>query len=372
MYNKPSTRAGALITILFFDEATNMAKIDVYKDWLKIEATNRPLDYYQLLKLKRFEDDTAAIRKRYRDLNAYVRKFATGDFIEESQALLNELAKAMLCLTDSERKAEYDHSLGRKFEGSQETDVYGRRSLEAILLSEGAATPDQIKKAKNFGDAVGLDLHQALLQQKGIDAEKVMIAYAESVGLPFVNLDEVPVDEYFVPFINPVTARQNSFVPVMSDMGKLILASPEPLGLDVEDELRLLFDMPVRCAICMTNQANAAIAKYYPRDAVQKRYVNPSAVGDEPVKAKKAEKKTKPKSVKTVEEDEVEMSVAAKKNRIKISILCFNFAFMLGAFGAYFGVKHAAAWKIVAAGLVLGAIAGACGWFFSPKEVDEE
>lgn len=352
-----------------------MAKIDVYKDWLKIEATNRPLDYYQLLKLKRFEDDASVIRKRYRDLNAYVRKFATGDFIEESQALLNELAKAMLCLTDAERKAEYDHSLGRKFEGAEETNAYGRRTLEAILLSENIVTPEVIKKAKNFADAVGLDFHQALLQQKGVDAEKIMIAYAESVGLPFVNLDDVPVDEHFVPYINPVTARQNSFVPVMSDMGKLILASPEPLGIDVEDELRMLFDMPVRSAICMTNQVNAAIAKYYPRDAVQKRYVNPNAVDDEPVKAKKAEKKAKPKPVKAVEEDdedEVEMSDAAKKNRIKISILCFNFAFMLGAFGTYFGVKHAATWKIVAAGLVLGAIAGVCGWFFSPKEVDEE
>ena len=88
-----------------------------------------------------------------------------------------------------------------------------------------------------------------------------------------------PVDEYFVPFLNPVTVRQNSFVPVMADMGKLILASPEPIGIDVEDELRMLFDMPVRCAICLPQQVNYAIAKYYPRDAVQKRYVKPDEDG---------------------------------------------------------------------------------------------
>ena len=60
-----------------------MAKIDVYKEWLKIEATNRPLNYYQLLKFNRFVDDPKVIREQYRKLNAYVRKFATGDYIEE-------------------------------------------------------------------------------------------------------------------------------------------------------------------------------------------------------------------------------------------------------------------------------------------------
>ena len=345
-------------------------KIDVYKEWLKIDAPNRPLNYYQLLKFKDFEDDPAVIRKRYRELNAYVRKFATGDYIDESQALLNELAKAMLCPTDAERKEEYDRSLGRKFQGKTETDAYGRRTLETILINDQIVTADQLKKAKNLADAIGVDLHQALLQQKGMDAVKIMTAYAESVGLPFINLDETPVDEYFVPFLNPVTVRQNSFVPVMADMGKLILASPEPIGIDVEDELRMLFDMPVRCAICLPQQVNYAIAKYYPRDAVQKRYVKPDEDGgsdEEPKSAKKAAAKP----VKQVEET-VEYSDAAKKNRIKLAIVGFNFGVMLGAFGVYFGVKHASTALVVAAAVVLGLIGGACAWKFAPAEVEDD
>ena len=79
-----------------------MAKeLDVYRDWLGISETARPLDYYQLLRLTRFEDNVALVREHYRKINATCRKFATGDFAGASQALLNELAKAMLCLTDS-------------------------------------------------------------------------------------------------------------------------------------------------------------------------------------------------------------------------------------------------------------------------------
>ncbi|MBQ5790039.1 MAG: hypothetical protein IIW01_07090, partial [Thermoguttaceae bacterium] len=298
--------------------------IDVYKEWLKIEAPNRPLNYYQLLKFNRFEDDPAVIRQRYRELNAYVRKFATGDFIEESQALLNELAKAMLCLTDAERKAEYDFSLGRK-QAAAETSTSGRRTFEGIVVEEKLATPEQLKKAKNLSDAVGLPLHQALLQQKTAEPERIMMAYAESEGLPFVNLDDVPVDEYYAPQIEPATARQHSFVPVMADMGKLILASPEPLSLDVEDELRLIFDMPTRCAICTPQQVNAAIEKYYPRGAVRqivKRDAD-GATTKQDANAKAAPKK------KAAAKETVALSKAAQKNRLKLTLVCFNFGVML-------------------------------------------
>ena len=349
-------------------EKINKMAIDVYKEWLKIEAPNRPLNYYQLLKFNRFEDDPAVIRKRYRELNAYVRKFATGDFIEESQALLNELAKAMLCLTDAERKAEYDFSLGRK-QAAAETSTSGRRTFEGIVVEEKLATPEQLKKAKNLSDAVGLPLHQALLQQKTAEPERIMMAYAESEGLPFVNLEDVPVDEYYAPQIEPATARQHSFVPVMADMGKLILASPEPLSLDVEDELRLIFDMPTRCAICTPQQVNAAIEKYYPRGAVRQIVKRDADGGAAPQDAKA----TKEKGAKKAKEprETVELSAAAKKNRTKLALVCFNFGFMAGMFGMKLGMS-APTWKALAVGVVVGAIASGIAWACAPKEVEGE
>jgi hypothetical protein len=54
-------------------------QLDVYRDWLKIEEKARPLNHYQLLRVKQFEDDPAKIRANYRQLNAHVRKFASGN-----------------------------------------------------------------------------------------------------------------------------------------------------------------------------------------------------------------------------------------------------------------------------------------------------
>ena len=105
--------------------------IDVYKEWLGIPEGQRPPDHYQLLRLVQFEDDPDKVRKNYKKLNGHVRKYATGQYSNESQTLLNELAKAMLCLTDSELKLDYDKTQGREIDDRDATT--GRRPLTAYL-----------------------------------------------------------------------------------------------------------------------------------------------------------------------------------------------------------------------------------------------
>ncbi|MDR2115986.1 MAG: hypothetical protein LBP87_06365 [Planctomycetaceae bacterium] len=306
-----------------------MAKvqIDVYRDWLGIQETNRPLNYYQLLRLKSFEDDPSKIRENYRKMNAHVRKYASGDYAAETQVLLNELAKAMLCLTDTARKLEYDVSLGRKIETAKV-----RRSLEQILIANNIVPVERMKQVKSYADAVGIDLQEAVLQQKIAAPEVVMLAYAESIGLPFVSVEDIGVDESIAPQINPNTARQHSFVPLMVDRGQLLLASPKPVNPDVEEELRMVFEMPVRSTICVPAEVNAAIAKYYPRDAVQ--LVRKTDGSTAAVKGTSAAKTTK--NSKANSEIAEPMNDEEKKNRLMNSIVAFNFSVMVICIGFFY------------------------------------
>jgi hypothetical protein len=66
--------------------------LDPYREWLGITETARPLNYYQLLRLKKFDDDLGKVRENYRKMNAHVRKFGAGEFAKQSQDVLNELA----------------------------------------------------------------------------------------------------------------------------------------------------------------------------------------------------------------------------------------------------------------------------------------
>ena len=354
--------------------------LDVYKDWLGIEEVKRPLNYYQLLKLKSFEDNTLLIRKQYRQFNAHIKKYASGEFIEQSQALLNELAQAMLCLTDAERKADYDAALGRAGGSTRK-----QKTFEDILIAGKICSPEQVKKAKAYADAVGLDVYQAALQHKLAAPETIMLAYAESIGLPFISLEDIGVDAEFAPQIPPLMARQHSFVPVMVTDGKLLLASPTPVNPDVEQELRMLFDLPVRSVICVPQQVNEAIAQYYPKDA--KQFVVRGG-GDSTMSAaealeqaaldrkadrasKKKEKKTEKPKEETPREPAAPMSEEAEKERLQSSIVAFNLCVMATMGVAYFLTGLTKTPHIVLAGIVgvlLGAAAaGATYVFFSRR-----
>ncbi len=302
-------------------------QLDVYRDWLGIKDPERPLNYYQLLRLKKFEDDPVRIRTHYRKLNAHVRKYAAGDYAAESQALLNELAKAMLCLTDAKRKAEYDASLGRKA-------VAGRRqrSFEEILLLRKVLDQEKLDKARQFADAVGLELRDALLQQKTVKPEIVMQVYAESLGLPYLDLGDVPLNPEYLKKVPAVLARQHSCAPVMVDDGTMLLASPVPLRPEVEDELRLRLGMPVRSVLCTPAAINNVVAKYYPKEAAaaemaagtatpgaQTASANAQADGADG-EADGAKAKQPVASPETLAE--------VKKRQLMITLVTFNFMFI--------------------------------------------
>jgi hypothetical protein len=345
--------------------------LDVYKDWLGIEEVKRPLNHYQLLKLKLFEDNTLLIRKQYRQFNAHVKKYATGEFIDQSQALLNELAQAMLCLTDAERKADYDASLGRTGES-----IYKQKSFEDILVSGKICTQEQVKKAVAYADAVGLDVYQAALQHKLAAPETIMLAYAESIGLPFISLDDIGVDAEFAPQIPPLMARQHSFVPVMVTDGKLLLASPTPINPDVEQELRMLFNMPIRSVICVPQQVNEAIAKYYPKDAKQfvardgeeSSVMSAAEALEQAALERRANLAAKKKeAAKSHREPAAPLSEEAAKQRMQSAIVAFNLSVMATMGVAYLKTGLASGMHIFIAGLVgvvLGAVVSGATYVF--------
>lgn len=338
-------------------------QIDVYREWLGITETARPLNYYQLLRLPQFEDNLGKVRANYRKMNAHVRKFATGEYAAESQALLNELAKAMLCLTDADRKREYDASLGRR-ETAAST---GRRSFEDILLGNKVVSQEQLTKARSFADAVGLSVRDAVVQQKLASPDVVMMSYAESLGLPYIELEDVGVDEQVAPCIPPDIARQHACVPVMIDQGNLLMASPNPLIPDVEEELRLRFNMPVRSVLCTAAGVNQAIAKYYPRGMVAVAPV---------VKGKPQEAAPAPAQVQAAKPEAAaprEESPAAAKERLKTQLMvaitafgltvALTIVFRMVAFKSpYNAVTMPRFFLHAGIGLVVGAVAYVVAW----------
>ncbi len=303
---------------------------DVYRDWLGIKDAQPPLNHYVLLRLKKFEDDPAKVRQHYRKLNAHVRKYAAGDFAKQSQDLLNELAKAMLCLTDARRKSEYDASLGRDDKGRDR-----KYTFEQILIGRKIVDTDQLKKARDYADAIGLEVRDALVQQKFAPQDVVIQSYAESLGLPYVEVGDLRLNPELIGKVPAVLARQNSCVPIMIDDGQVLMASPNPLNPEVEDELRLRLEMPVRSVLCTPAGINQVVAEHYPREAAAAEI---AAGSDQSSLAASTSGKDSSEGAAAMTPEEL---AERKKERRNITLLSFNFAMIL-CFGAtqFFGLSY--------------------------------
>jgi hypothetical protein len=236
--------------------------LDVYKDWLGIPEGPRPPDHYTLLRLVQFEDDLEKVRANYRKLNAHVRKYATGQYSVQSQTLLNDLAKAMLCLTDPVRKREYDESLGREF--PEELSRTGNRLTENVLVDQGVISKQQIKEIKEFADKRGLTVRDAVVQMKLTDVETATRAYAIELGLPYIDLTETIPDDKVLDAVARSVVRRNSIIPLFVDEDCLLVACTDEITHELEQQLRLTFDRPVRPVLAAPVAINQAISKYYP------------------------------------------------------------------------------------------------------------
>lgn len=235
--------------------------IDVYKEWLGIPEGQRPPDHYQLLRLVQFEDDADKVRKNYKKLNAHVRKYATGQYSNESQVLLNELAKAMLCLTDEEAKQEYDQSLGRVIDDRDATT--GRRPMTSYLVDDGVISAEQVREVKAHSERTGLSIRDTLVQLKMAEADVAARAYAKELGRPFVDLADMLPDDSILDQVPRSVVRRHVCLPLFIDHEGVLVACAEEPDAELQDEIRLRFNMPIRPVIATPLSINQGIAKYY-------------------------------------------------------------------------------------------------------------
>jgi len=107
---------------------------DPYHKWLGIAPKDQPPHHYRLLGIDAFEDDRDVIDAAANRVMSYLKELASGEKVDFSQRLLNEVAQARVCLLNRDRKAAYDRELRAKLSPRKPAE---RKKPEARPATQG-------------------------------------------------------------------------------------------------------------------------------------------------------------------------------------------------------------------------------------------
>ena len=130
-----------------------MSEFDPYYKWLGIPPEEQPPTHYRLLGIQVLEQNVEVIESAANRQMAYLQELSGGDeHIDEAQRLLGEVAKARVCLLNTESKARYDAEIAAALDSLPEAeeatgtgdvaDAVEKPSAEA----EPAAEPPEMKR----------------------------------------------------------------------------------------------------------------------------------------------------------------------------------------------------------------------------------
>ncbi|MFN5433400.1 MAG: hypothetical protein ACK5ES_02470 [Planctomyces sp.] len=331
-----------------------MSDIDVYKEWLGIPADVRPPDHYTLLRLVMFEDDAEKVRANYRKLNAHVRKYATGQYLLRSQELLNELAKAMLCLTDPDGKVEYDRSLGREAPAVDESET---RTVLQYLVARSLIKRGQVSEIEHFAEARGLSHRDAVIQMKLVEPPDACRALAAELRLSYADLEDMLPDDSVLDRIPRRVVKRHSCLPLFEDRGCILVACSDEPSHELEEEIRIRCGVPMRAVLAVPRAINQAIAKYYAPGMREEAAEDVSAksANSKEAKSGKPEKTVQKPAAKEVRSKSAPLTEDQKRERLMITAIATCWS-IIGTVGLFWFLNNGV---VGVQQIMIGVVAGA-------------
>jgi len=138
------------------------------------------------------------------------------------------------------------------------------KSLGAILLETTSLTEEQLEQALKFQKEKGIRLGDALVQLKFLRTEDILKGLSIQLGFPYenkINVDLIPPDLVTRLPIN--YAKKNEVVPLRKEDGFIVVAMADPGNYSVIDDLRLMFNAPIKPVIASSYEIMNAINMAY-------------------------------------------------------------------------------------------------------------
>lgn len=156
-----------------------------------------------------------------------------------------------------------------------------KKKFGEILIEQGAITPGQLEVALHEQKKSGGLIGQILFKEGLISKNQIAQALAMQVGIPFVEkITEQMIDPQSLGKIPLKFLRQHVVIPVMFEGEKTVLTA-NPRDLQPIDDLSLLMEGDINCAVSTDTAITAAINKYYPLESSKEMMEELAEEGEE-------------------------------------------------------------------------------------------
>lgn len=128
-------------------------EFDAYHKWLGIPPHQQPPTLYRLLGLEPFESDADVIHSAVERQMAHLQSYKIGPQSDLSQKLLNEIARAKVCLLNSASKADYDRQLRARLDSES-----AGADIQQTSVSHDRSPPEKVPESpepSNVDDGLG-------------------------------------------------------------------------------------------------------------------------------------------------------------------------------------------------------------------------
>lgn len=133
-----------------------------------------------------------------------------------------------------------------------------------LLLKKGIITPEQMEKAKLEVNKTGIPLEKALEKLGFISEVDIAKVIADSLGVPFIDLDEYLIDPEVIKFVPEDLAKKFKAVPLFQIGDSLMVAMASPQDIVAIDELRMASKINAIDPVLSTpDMIQRAIDRYY-------------------------------------------------------------------------------------------------------------
>jgi type IV pilus assembly protein PilB len=137
------------------------------------------------------------------------------------------------------------------------------RLVGEILVNTNQITKTQLNRAKKEAKKAGKSLGQILIEEGTLSAEKIAKALGKYLNIPFLDLNNYPIEKDAVFLVPENFIRENKVLPVKIEGNRLHVALIDPLNVFVKDNLGMITGKKVVPSLTTEKELDDAIIRLF-------------------------------------------------------------------------------------------------------------